>query len=78
MFESTPLETLAAEGQLSCYGHHGFWQCMDTMRTKRNWKNYWQKTKRHGKYGKRNGHIQRFFSGQASLSRVIRDSRVPG
>lgn len=34
MFESTPLETLAAEGQLSCYKHHGFWQCMDTMRDK--------------------------------------------
>lgn len=34
MFEQTPLETLANEGNLSCYKHYGFWQCMDTMRDK--------------------------------------------
>lgn len=33
-FEKDPLETLAAEGQLSCYKHKGFWQCMDTLRDK--------------------------------------------
>ena len=33
-FEREPLETLAAEGQLDCYKHEGFWQCMDTLRDK--------------------------------------------
>lgn len=31
-FEQEPLERLAAEGQLDCYRHYGFWQCMDTLR----------------------------------------------
>jgi glucose-1-phosphate cytidylyltransferase len=34
MFEHAPLEALANEGNLSCYKHYGFWQCMDTMRDK--------------------------------------------
>jgi glucose-1-phosphate cytidylyltransferase len=34
MFESEPLQNLAADDQLSCYKHYGFWQCMDTMRDK--------------------------------------------
>jgi glucose-1-phosphate cytidylyltransferase len=29
-FEAAPLSRLAAAGQLSCYLHEGFWQCMDT------------------------------------------------
>ena len=29
-FEQTPLARLAHEGQLGCYLHDGFWQCMDT------------------------------------------------
>ncbi len=29
-----PLERLASEGQLMAYKHHGFWQCMDTLREK--------------------------------------------
>lgn len=33
-FEREPLERLAAESQLSCYKHKGFWQCMDTLRDK--------------------------------------------
>lgn len=33
-FERDPLERLASEGQLSCYKHEGFWQCMDTLRDK--------------------------------------------
>ena len=33
-WEREPLETLASQGQLSCYKHHGFWQCMDTLRDK--------------------------------------------
>lgn len=32
VFEKTPLERLAAEGQLMAYHHSGFWQCMDTQR----------------------------------------------
>jgi glucose-1-phosphate cytidylyltransferase len=31
-FEREPLERLAAEGELICYRHEGFWQCMDTVR----------------------------------------------
>ncbi|WMJ89804.1 glucose-1-phosphate cytidylyltransferase [Anaerocolumna sp. MB42-C2] len=33
-FEKYPLEKLASEGQLNAYIHHGFWQCMDTLRDK--------------------------------------------
>jgi len=29
-WEREPLAQLAAEGQLSCYTHRGFWHCMDT------------------------------------------------
>lgn len=32
VFELSPLERLAAEGQLMSYSHTGFWQCMDTKR----------------------------------------------
>jgi glucose-1-phosphate cytidylyltransferase len=32
--ERAPLETLASQGELTAYKHHGFWQCMDTMRDK--------------------------------------------
>jgi glucose-1-phosphate cytidylyltransferase len=32
ILEREPLETLAAEDQLSAYRHDGFWQCMDTVR----------------------------------------------
>ena len=34
IFEKAPLETLAKEGHLYAYKHHGFWQCMDTIRDK--------------------------------------------
>jgi len=34
MFEREPLERLAFNGQLRCYKHNGFWQCMDTLRDK--------------------------------------------
>lgn len=33
-FEKEPLEKLVTEGELMSYVHHGFWQCMDTMREK--------------------------------------------
>lgn len=32
IFERTPLEKLAADGQLMSYVHRGFWQCMDSKR----------------------------------------------
>ncbi len=35
LFEREPLERLAADGQLSAFQHHGFWQPMDTLRDKR-------------------------------------------
>lgn len=34
VFEKDVLARLAKEGQLNSYLHHGFWQCMDTMREK--------------------------------------------
>lgn len=34
IFERTPLETLAANGELMSYIHEGFWQCMDNIREK--------------------------------------------
>jgi glucose-1-phosphate cytidylyltransferase len=42
MWESTPLERLAADGQLMAYQHHGFWQCMDTIREKRILEKLWE------------------------------------
>jgi len=32
VFEQQPLINLASDGQLVTYRHHGFWQCMDTIR----------------------------------------------
>ena len=40
-WESTPVERLAAEGQLVAYRHHGFWQCMDTLRDVRLLESLW-------------------------------------
>jgi glucose-1-phosphate cytidylyltransferase len=34
VFEKSPLEQLASEGQLMSYMHRGFWQCMDNIREK--------------------------------------------
>jgi glucose-1-phosphate cytidylyltransferase len=34
VWEQEPLRTLAAEGELMAYEHHGFWQPMDTLRDK--------------------------------------------
>jgi glucose-1-phosphate cytidylyltransferase len=45
MLEREPLERLAAEGQLSCYRHYGFWQCMDTMRDKEKLEKLWAEGK---------------------------------
>ena len=32
VFEKSPLERLAAEGQIAAYRYDGYWQCMDTKR----------------------------------------------
>lgn len=34
VFEKTPLEILANRNDLIAFKHHGFWQCMDTLRDK--------------------------------------------
>ena len=43
IFERKPLEKLAAEGQLTAYRHHGFWQPMDTLRDREGLESLWQK-----------------------------------
>ena len=34
IWERSPLENLANDGQLMAYRHDSFWQCMDTLREK--------------------------------------------
>lgn len=34
VFEQEPMRELAKDGELKCYIHRGFWQCMDTKREK--------------------------------------------
>ena len=41
VWEQEPMERLAAEGKLSVYFHHGFWQPMDTLRDKRHLEDLW-------------------------------------
>ena len=41
VWEREPMERLAAEGQLSVYFHHGFWQPMDTLRYRRQLEELW-------------------------------------
>ena len=43
--ERTPLERLAAAGQLAAYRHEGFWQPMDTVREKQMLEGLWQSGK---------------------------------
>jgi glucose-1-phosphate cytidylyltransferase len=40
-WESHPLESLAADGQLHAYKHDGFWQPMDTVRDKEHLEGLW-------------------------------------
>jgi glucose-1-phosphate cytidylyltransferase len=42
VWEREPLESLAAEGQLSAYAHTGFWQPLDTLRDKFKLEELWQ------------------------------------
>ena len=39
--EREPLERLAAESELMCYRHGGFWKCMDTLRDKEALEKMW-------------------------------------
>lgn len=41
MFEREPMEMLAQNGELMCFKHEGFWQCMDTLRDKEKLENLW-------------------------------------
>jgi glucose-1-phosphate cytidylyltransferase len=42
ILEREPLENLARDGQLMAYKHHGFWQCMDTLRDKQILERLWE------------------------------------
>lgn len=41
IWERTPLERLAVEGQLSAFKHEGFWSAMDTLRDKMHLEELW-------------------------------------
>jgi glucose-1-phosphate cytidylyltransferase len=41
VWEQDPLRGLAAEGQLTAYHHHGFWQPMDTLRDRNHLEELW-------------------------------------
>lgn len=45
IWERTPLERLASEGQLASYRHEGFWQPMDTLREQMMLESLWQSMK---------------------------------
>ena len=50
MFEREPMERIAAEGQMVCYKHSGFWQCMDTLRDKEKLEKLWESGQAPWKY----------------------------
>jgi len=41
VFEQSPLKTLASDGKLFTYKHHGFWMPMDTLRDKNTLNKMW-------------------------------------
>lgn len=45
VFEKTPLERLAADGELMAYKHEDFWQCMDTVRDRNLLEELWSSGK---------------------------------
>jgi glucose-1-phosphate cytidylyltransferase len=45
VWEQQPLRTLATDGELMAYEHHGFWQPMDTLRDKQYLESLWQSGK---------------------------------
>jgi glucose-1-phosphate cytidylyltransferase len=42
VWEREPLERLARDGQLACFPHQGFWQCMDTLRDRVHLEELWR------------------------------------
>ena len=41
VFEQEPLNSLVHDGELRAFIHHGFWQCMDTLREKQKLEELW-------------------------------------
>ena len=41
VFEREPLQRIGEEGELKSYPHHGFWQCMDTLREEKVLEQLW-------------------------------------
>jgi len=42
MWEESPLSSLAQNGELSAFKHHGFWKCMDHLRDKIEMEELWK------------------------------------
>lgn len=42
ILEREPMDKLAELGELMCYKHDGFWQCMDTLRDKEKLERLWE------------------------------------
>ena len=42
VWEQEPMRSLAAEGQLACYRHEGFWRAMDTLRDRNDLERLWR------------------------------------
>jgi glucose-1-phosphate cytidylyltransferase len=42
VLERDPLENLVKDNQLMAFQHHGFWQCMDTVRDRNLLQQYWK------------------------------------
>lgn len=51
VFEREPMELIANKGQMVCYKHYGFWQCMDTLRDKEKLERIWASGNAPWKYG---------------------------
>lgn len=43
VLEQEPLQRLAGDGQLMAYGHHGYWECMDTYRDYQHLNELWNR-----------------------------------
>lgn len=45
VLEQTPLQNIAADGELAAYKHYDFWQCMDTLRDNQKLNQMWKERK---------------------------------
>lgn len=45
VWEQTPMETLAREGQMNAYKHEGFWRPMDTLKDKQDLNEIWNENR---------------------------------